>query len=93
MWEIFSHVGGLVGCWLGISVWTAINFFEDLYKSTVKLAFKMRNRSKRLASTYISPMLRQVIIITMLGGSSEIASALTRHDSFSHLDVSLSETA
>ncbi|GIX74527.1 hypothetical protein CEXT_668891 [Caerostris extrusa] len=60
MWEIFSHVGGLVGCWLGISVWTAINFFEDLYKSTVKLALKMRNRSKRLAKTLISPMLRQV---------------------------------
>ncbi|GIX74524.1 hypothetical protein CEXT_668881 [Caerostris extrusa] len=60
MWEIFSHVGGLVGCWLGISVWTAINLFEDLYKSTVKLAFKMRNRSKLLASTFISPMLPQV---------------------------------
>ncbi|GIY49092.1 hypothetical protein CEXT_387541 [Caerostris extrusa] len=36
MWEIFSHVGGLVGCWLGISVWTAFNFIEDLYKSTLK---------------------------------------------------------
>ncbi|GIY03588.1 hypothetical protein CDAR_425831 [Caerostris darwini] len=59
-WKIFSHVDGLVGCWMGISVWTAINFIEDLYESTVKLAFKMRNRSKRLASTFISPMLPQV---------------------------------
>ncbi|GIY03592.1 uncharacterized protein CDAR_425851 [Caerostris darwini] len=59
-WEVFSHVGGLVGCWLGISVWTAINLFEDLYKSIVKLAFTMRNRSKRLAKTLISPMLPQV---------------------------------
>ncbi|GIX81672.1 hypothetical protein CDAR_235441 [Caerostris darwini] len=60
LWEIFSHIGGLVGCWLGISVWTAINVFEDLYKRIVKLAFMVRNRSKRLASTFISPMLRQV---------------------------------
>ncbi|GIY03590.1 uncharacterized protein CDAR_425841 [Caerostris darwini] len=59
-WEVFSHVGGLVGCWLGISVWTAFNLFEDLYKSTVKLAFKLRNRSKRLADNFISPILRQV---------------------------------
>ncbi|GIX81668.1 hypothetical protein CDAR_235411 [Caerostris darwini] len=59
-WEVFSHVGSLVGCWLGISVWTAFNFFEGLYKSTVKLAFKMRNRSRRLAKTFISPMLPQV---------------------------------
>ncbi|GIY03586.1 uncharacterized protein CDAR_425821 [Caerostris darwini] len=58
-WEVFSHVGGLVGCWLGISVWTAFNLFEDRYKSTVKLAFKMRNRSKRLAESCISPVLRQ----------------------------------
>ncbi|GIY95609.1 hypothetical protein CEXT_335421 [Caerostris extrusa] len=33
--------------------------FEDLYNSTVKLAFKMRNRSKRLAENFISPILRQ----------------------------------
>ncbi|GIY89126.1 hypothetical protein CEXT_707661 [Caerostris extrusa] len=31
-WELFSYIGGLIGCWLGISVWAFVDIIEANFK-------------------------------------------------------------
>ncbi|GFT57466.1 hypothetical protein NPIL_170261, partial [Nephila pilipes] len=42
--ELFSYVGGLMGCWLGISVWASVGMFENTYRKIVQL--KRQSRKK-----------------------------------------------
>ncbi|GBN51618.1 hypothetical protein AVEN_268686-1 [Araneus ventricosus] len=37
-WQVFSYVGGLLGCWLGISVWTCFGITEKYFKKLLKLS-------------------------------------------------------
>ncbi|PRD29825.1 UNVERIFIED_CONTAM: hypothetical protein NCL1_28207 [Trichonephila clavipes] len=34
--ELFSYIGGLMGCWLGISVWASVGVFEKIYRKIVQ---------------------------------------------------------
>ncbi|GBN22079.1 hypothetical protein AVEN_266120-1 [Araneus ventricosus] len=42
--ELFSYIGGLVGCWLGISVFTFTDVFEKFVKMVVVLKGNYRRR-------------------------------------------------
>ncbi|GBN84880.1 hypothetical protein AVEN_108310-1 [Araneus ventricosus] len=44
--DLFSHFGGLIGCWLGISVWTFTDIMEKLFKKATRLRIKRRLRMK-----------------------------------------------
>ncbi|GFW17919.1 hypothetical protein TNCV_2231001 [Trichonephila clavipes] len=48
--ELFSYIGGLMGCWLGISVWASVGIFEKIWKF-VRLKWQFRNKSRRLLPT------------------------------------------
>ncbi|KAF8791702.1 hypothetical protein HNY73_003395 [Argiope bruennichi] len=43
--ELFSYIGGLIGCWLGISVWAFTSIFEKFIQKIVTL--KRNYRQKR----------------------------------------------
>ncbi|GFT43405.1 uncharacterized protein NPIL_405941, partial [Nephila pilipes] len=34
--ELFSYIGGLMGCWLGISVWASVGIFENAIRKIVQ---------------------------------------------------------
>ncbi|GFS87656.1 hypothetical protein NPIL_57561, partial [Nephila pilipes] len=35
--ELFSYIGGLMGCWLGMSVWASVGIFENIYRKVVRV--------------------------------------------------------
>ncbi|GFU11893.1 hypothetical protein NPIL_146811 [Nephila pilipes] len=41
--ELFSYLGGLMGCWLGMSVWASVGIFEKAYRKMVELPFHLNN--------------------------------------------------
>ncbi|GBN44811.1 hypothetical protein AVEN_53670-1 [Araneus ventricosus] len=49
-WDLFSSIGGLMGCWLGISVWTLVGITEKTYSKFVcfleKIWLKINHRLK-----------------------------------------------
>ncbi|GBM90493.1 hypothetical protein AVEN_157636-2-1, partial [Araneus ventricosus] len=49
--EIFSHVGGLLGCWLGISVFTFTDIMEKFLRKVVRSKKRFRKRKKKRAPT------------------------------------------
>ncbi|GFT43023.1 uncharacterized protein NPIL_314951 [Nephila pilipes] len=42
--ELFSYIGGLMGCWLGMSVWASVGIFENAYRKIVRV---MRQLGKK----------------------------------------------
>ncbi|GIY30677.1 uncharacterized protein CDAR_210101 [Caerostris darwini] len=46
-WEMFSYVGGLMGCWLGISVWAFIGIIERNYSRALQLMKKFRAKKAK----------------------------------------------
>ncbi|GBN00125.1 hypothetical protein AVEN_275588-1 [Araneus ventricosus] len=46
--ELFSYIGGLIGCWLGISVWTLAGIFEKSVARIRRLARKLKRKTKHL---------------------------------------------
>ncbi|GFT75330.1 uncharacterized protein NPIL_16481 [Nephila pilipes] len=34
--ELFSYIGGLMGCWLGMSVWASVGIFENAYRKIIQ---------------------------------------------------------
>ncbi|GIY13388.1 uncharacterized protein CDAR_422621 [Caerostris darwini] len=49
-WELFSYIGGLMGCWLGISVWTFVGILEFNYLRALQFIKNFRKKSKILAN-------------------------------------------
>ncbi|GBM41282.1 hypothetical protein AVEN_202877-1 [Araneus ventricosus] len=47
--EIFSHVGGLLGCWLGISVFTFTDIMEKGFRKVVRLKKIFKERKEKRA--------------------------------------------
>ncbi|GBM87558.1 hypothetical protein AVEN_107207-1 [Araneus ventricosus] len=45
--ELFSYIGGLVGCWLGISVFTFTDVFEKFVKMVVVLKGNYRRKREQ----------------------------------------------
>ncbi|GFT75326.1 uncharacterized protein NPIL_16461 [Nephila pilipes] len=41
--ELFSYIGGLMGCWLGMSVWASVGIFENAYWKIVGVKRQLRN--------------------------------------------------
>ncbi|GFR09996.1 hypothetical protein TNCT_630841, partial [Trichonephila clavata] len=48
--ELFSYIGGLMGCWLGISVWASVGFFEKTW-NFIRLKWQFRSKPKRSLPT------------------------------------------
>ncbi|GFQ74844.1 uncharacterized protein TNCT_315651 [Trichonephila clavata] len=42
--ELFSYIGGLMGCWLGISVWASVSLFENIYRKIVQVKRLLRKK-------------------------------------------------
>ncbi|GFY19499.1 hypothetical protein TNCV_4646731 [Trichonephila clavipes] len=42
--ELFSYIGGLMGCWLGISVWASVGVFEKIYRKIVQVQQQLRKK-------------------------------------------------
>ncbi|GIY74839.1 uncharacterized protein CDAR_227831 [Caerostris darwini] len=42
MWELFSYIGGLIGCWLGISVWAFVDIIEANCRRLLRLIQKLK---------------------------------------------------
>ncbi|GFU39198.1 uncharacterized protein NPIL_528031 [Nephila pilipes] len=40
--ELFSYFGGLMGCWLGISVWASVGIFESAYRKIIQMKRQLR---------------------------------------------------
>ncbi|GBM77137.1 hypothetical protein AVEN_209084-1, partial [Araneus ventricosus] len=49
--EIFSHVGGLLGCWLGISVFTVTDIMEKGFWKVVRWRKIFKEREEKRAPT------------------------------------------
>ncbi|GBM96722.1 hypothetical protein AVEN_79650-1 [Araneus ventricosus] len=47
-WDIFSYIGGLIGCWMGISVWTLVGNLEKAFRLSAAAVRKMKSQSRRL---------------------------------------------
>ncbi|GIY94712.1 hypothetical protein CEXT_280301 [Caerostris extrusa] len=48
--EMFSYIGGLLGCWLGISVWAFAGMVESFFRRIIQLIRKLKRKSKRSRS-------------------------------------------
>ncbi|GIY22241.1 uncharacterized protein CDAR_455921 [Caerostris darwini] len=53
--ELFSYIGGLMGCWLGISVWAFTGIVEKTCRRTVKLKRNISYRRSLRSSNKESP--------------------------------------
>ncbi|GFU32385.1 uncharacterized protein NPIL_368641 [Nephila pilipes] len=42
--ELFSYIGGLMGCWLGISVWASVGIFEEAYRKIIQMKRQLREK-------------------------------------------------
>ncbi|GBM67713.1 hypothetical protein AVEN_244299-1 [Araneus ventricosus] len=49
--EIFSHVGGLLGCWLGVSVFTFTDIMEKGYRKVIRRKKIFRKKKEETAPT------------------------------------------
>ncbi|GBM76169.1 hypothetical protein AVEN_224128-1, partial [Araneus ventricosus] len=47
-WELFGYIGGLVGCWLGISVWALVGIMEKFAKKVVRFLQKLQKKSEEV---------------------------------------------
>ncbi|GFQ84113.1 uncharacterized protein TNCT_727511 [Trichonephila clavata] len=47
--ELFGYIGGLMGCWLGISVFSCVDFFEKIWYC-VRLKWKLRSKFKAIVA-------------------------------------------
>ncbi|GIY87026.1 uncharacterized protein CEXT_364821 [Caerostris extrusa] len=41
-WDLFSDIGGLIGCWLGISVWALVGIIESFSYKASKMMHKIK---------------------------------------------------
>ncbi|GBO09730.1 hypothetical protein AVEN_119625-1 [Araneus ventricosus] len=44
-WDLFSYIGGLVGCWLGISVWALAGIFEKTFREATSSIHKLKSKA------------------------------------------------
>ncbi|GBM01098.1 hypothetical protein AVEN_40270-1 [Araneus ventricosus] len=44
-WDLFSYIGGLVGCWLGISVWALAGIFEKSFRKATSSIHKLKSKA------------------------------------------------
>ncbi|GFV54311.1 hypothetical protein TNCV_4365861 [Trichonephila clavipes] len=44
--ELFGYIGGLMGCWLGISIYASVDIFERIWYC-VQIKWQFRSKSKR----------------------------------------------
>ncbi|GIY32151.1 uncharacterized protein CEXT_709791 [Caerostris extrusa] len=52
--ELFSYIGGLIGCWLGISVWAFVDIIEGNCRRLLRLIQKLKQKSKKkLQKSYL----------------------------------------
>ncbi|GIY13389.1 uncharacterized protein CDAR_422631 [Caerostris darwini] len=49
-WELFSYIGGLIGCWLGISMWAFVGILETNYLRALQFIGNFREKPKILAN-------------------------------------------
>ncbi|GIY04546.1 hypothetical protein CDAR_208851 [Caerostris darwini] len=63
MWELFSYIGGLIGCWLGISVWAFVDIIEANFWTLLRLIQKLKQKKseKQVASPISSGSLHSEI--------------------------------
>ncbi|GIY14282.1 uncharacterized protein CDAR_503451 [Caerostris darwini] len=52
-WELFSYIGGLIGCWLGISVWAFVDIIEANFRRFLRLIRKLRQKSKKQTASCV----------------------------------------
>ncbi|GIY88956.1 hypothetical protein CDAR_523321 [Caerostris darwini] len=62
-WELFSYIGGLTGCWLGISVWAFADIIEANYRRLLRLIQKLKQKKseKQVASPISSGSLHSEV--------------------------------
>ncbi|GFY52010.1 hypothetical protein TNIN_367781 [Trichonephila inaurata madagascariensis] len=53
--DLFSHIGGLVGCWLGISVWAFTNIMEGSVLMATNWMKKFRKKKQKTSDTVFYP--------------------------------------
>ncbi|GIY14286.1 hypothetical protein CDAR_503491, partial [Caerostris darwini] len=53
MWELFSYIGGLIGCWLGISVWAFVDIIEANCRRLLRLIQKLKQKPKKQAASRV----------------------------------------
>ncbi|KAF8796520.1 Amiloride-sensitive sodium channel subunit like protein [Argiope bruennichi] len=46
-WELFSYIGGLMGCWLGISVWAFVGVSEKTFRKIIWWKPNLRRKFRR----------------------------------------------
>ncbi|GIY62122.1 uncharacterized protein CEXT_556041 [Caerostris extrusa] len=52
-WELFSYIGGLIGCWLGISAWAFVDIIEANFRRFLRLIQKLRQKSKKQTASCV----------------------------------------
>ncbi|GFT29988.1 hypothetical protein NPIL_628441, partial [Nephila pilipes] len=46
--DVFSYIGGLIGCWLGISVWAFTGIAEETFLATLYYIKQFLKKSRNL---------------------------------------------
>ncbi|GBL94473.1 hypothetical protein AVEN_235582-1 [Araneus ventricosus] len=53
-WELFSYIGGLMGCWLGISVWAMVGISEKSFRKIIWWKPNLRRKLRRIVRSNAS---------------------------------------
>ncbi|GFS59157.1 hypothetical protein NPIL_317921, partial [Nephila pilipes] len=57
--DIFSYIGGLMGCWLGISVWTCTGIAEKTFWTVLHFLKQFRKKSRHSQPTLHQSLFRR----------------------------------
>ncbi|GFS78031.1 hypothetical protein NPIL_346021, partial [Nephila pilipes] len=55
--DVFSYIGGLMGCWLGISVWACTGIAEETFLALLYYSKQFAKKSRNL-----QPVRDQILI-------------------------------
>ncbi|XP_055947024.1 uncharacterized protein LOC129980668 [Argiope bruennichi] len=53
-WELFSYIGGLMGCWLGVSVWAFVGISEKTLRKIIWWKPNLRRKFRKTFRTDMS---------------------------------------
>ncbi|GFR24095.1 uncharacterized protein TNCT_727571 [Trichonephila clavata] len=53
--DLFSHIGGLIGCWLGISVWALTNIMEGTVLMAANWMKKFEKKKQKISDIVFYP--------------------------------------